>query len=99
MASSIVRDRGQWTIPAEIRRAARIDEGDVLEAELVEDGILLRVRKVVDASQAWFWTPAWQQREREADSDLTANRLDRFETDEEFLSALDERMKPLDADG
>ena len=98
MASSIVRDRGQWTIPAEIRRAARIEEGDVLEAEIVEDGIMLRVRKVIDASQAWFWTPEWQRGEREADADLAAGRSERFESDEEFFAALERRMKPLDAD-
>ena len=98
MASSTVRERGQWTIPAEIRRAARIEAGDVLEAELVEDGILLRVRKVIDASQAWFWTPEWQAGEREADADLAAGRSDRYESDEAFLAALKERMKPLDAD-
>ena len=98
MAFSTVRERGQWTIPAEIRRAARIEEGDVLEAELVDEGILLRVRKVIDASQAWFWTPEWQKGEREADADLAAGRLERFESDEEFFAALEKRMKPLDAD-
>jgi antitoxin PrlF len=98
MASSTVRERGQWTIPAEIRRAARIEEGDVLEAELVEEGILLRVKKVIDASQAWFWTPEWQAGEREADEDLAAGRFDRYESDEAFFAALEERMKPLDAD-
>lgn len=98
MASSPVRDRGQWTIPVEIRRAARIEEGDILEAEIVEEGILLRVHKVIDASQAWFWTPEWQRGEREADADLAAGRLDRYESDEEFLAALRDRMKPLDAD-
>ena len=98
MASSTVRERGQWTIPAEIRRAARIEEGDSLEAEIVEEGILLRVRKVIDASQAWFWTPEWQRGERKADADLAAGRFDRYESDEAFLAALEERMKPLDAD-
>jgi bifunctional DNA-binding transcriptional regulator/antitoxin component of YhaV-PrlF toxin-antitoxin module len=98
MASSVVRNRGQWTIPADIRKAAQIDEGDVLEAEIVENGILLRVRKVIDASQAWFWAPEWQQREQQADADIDAGRFDRYESDEAFLAALDERMKPLDAD-
>jgi hypothetical protein len=41
-----------------------------------------------DASQAWFWTPEWQAREREADEDLAAGRLTRHESDEEFLAAL-----------
>lgn len=37
-------------------------------------------------------------KEREADDDLAAGRLTRYESDSEFLAALDERTKPLDAD-
>ena len=35
---------------------------------------------------------------READEDIAAGRVERFESDEEFLAALEARMKPLDAD-
>jgi hypothetical protein len=35
----------------------------------------------------------WQQREHEADEDLTAGRVTRHESDEQFLAALDERRK------
>ena len=52
----------------------------------------------IDPEQAWFWTREWQKREREADEDLAAGRVTRFEGDEDFLAALDERTKPLDAD-
>jgi hypothetical protein len=52
----------------------------------------------IDPDQAWFWTREWQEKEREADEDLTAGRSTRYESDEDFLAALDERMKPLDAD-
>jgi hypothetical protein len=52
----------------------------------------------IDNEQVWFWTPEWQQREREADEDLAAGRVTRYEGDEQFLAALDERTKPLDAD-
>jgi len=52
----------------------------------------------IDSEQAWFWTREWQEREREADEDLAAGRVTRFESDEDFLAALDERAKPLDAD-
>jgi len=51
----------------------------------------------IDSEQAWFWTREWQQREREADKDLANGKVTRFESDEEFLAALDERTKPLDA--
>ena len=93
-----VRAKGQVTIPADIRQAARLEEGDPVEVEIVDDGILLRPMKVIDASQAWFWTPEWQAGEREADADLAAGRFDRYESDEEFLAALRARMKPRDAD-
>jgi hypothetical protein len=52
----------------------------------------------IDPEQAWFWTREWQQREREADEDLSAGRVTRYESDEQLLAALDERTKPLDAD-
>ncbi len=86
------------TIPAAVREAARLEEGDPVEVEIVDGGILLRPMKVIDATQAWFWTPEWQEGERQADEDLAAGRFDRYESDEEFLAALRARMKPLDAD-
>ena len=52
---------------------------------------------MIDPTQAWFWTPEWQAKEREADEDIAAGRVTRFESDEAFLAALDARMKPLDA--
>lgn len=52
----------------------------------------------IDPEQAWFWTREWQEKEREADEDLVAGRGTRYERDEDFLAALDERTKPLDAD-
>lgn len=94
--STTVRAKGQVTIPAEIRQAARLEEGDPVEVEIVEDGILLRPMKMIDASQAWFWTPEWQAGEREAEADLAAGRFDRYESDEEFLEALRSRMNPRD---
>src|ERR671936_173594 len=98
MSSTVMRKKGSLTIPADIRKAARLDEGDLVEVELTAEGILLRPKKVIDATQAWFWTPAWQAKEREADEDRAAGRVERFESDDEFLAALEDRMKPLDAD-
>lgn len=98
MSGSIVRKKGTITIPADIRRAARLAEGDAVEVELTADGILLRPKKLIDATQAWFWEPAWQAGEREAEREYAAGAGERFESGEDFLGALEERMKPLDAD-
>ena len=52
----------------------------------------------IDPEQAGFWTREWSEKEREADEDIAAGRVTRHEGDEDFLAALDERTKPLDAD-
>jgi len=90
MSRSVVRGKGQITIPADIRKAARLDEGDPVEVELTSEGILLRPQKVIDASQAWFWTPEWQAGERQAEEDIAAGRGRVFKSSEEFLASLDE---------
>lgn len=42
-----------------------------------------------DPDQAWFWTPQWQAREREADEEIAAGHTTYYESGEEFLAALD----------
>jgi AbrB family looped-hinge helix DNA binding protein len=93
-----LRKKGSLTIPAAVRKAARLAEGDPVYVTMTEEGILLKPQKLVDATQAWFWEASWQTREREADEDLTAGRTIRHGSNEEFLQALDQRMKPVDAD-
>lgn len=88
MARTTLRAKGQLTLPEEIRRAAHLEEGDLLEAEVTAEGILLRPQKVIDAAQAWFWTPEWQSGEREADADLAAGRAETFESAAAFVSGL-----------
>jgi AbrB family looped-hinge helix DNA binding protein len=90
MSSTVVRGKGQITIPSDIRKAARLEEGDQVEFEIVEGGILLRPRKVIDATQAWFWAADWQAREREAAADLVAGSGRIFDSSGEFLSSLGE---------
>lgn len=48
-----VRRSGHITLPGDIRRALQVEEGDYLEAEFVEGGVLLRPVTVVDKAQAW----------------------------------------------
>jgi len=44
-----------------------------------------------DPLQAWFWTPDWQEGERDADTELAAGRGTIYMSGEEFLAALKER--------
>ena len=90
MAATRVRAKGQVTIPREIRERAQLEEGDPVEVEMVPEGILLRPQKVIDASQAWFWSPAWQEGERDASRDIAEERVDVAKSGEDFLESLDE---------
>lgn len=93
MARTTLRAKGQLTLPDDIRRAARLETGDLLEAELTADGILLRPQKLIDATQAWFWSPEWQAGEREADADRSTGRVEAFESGDELIAALQTRTK------
>jgi AbrB family looped-hinge helix DNA binding protein len=43
----------QITLPAELRKQFNLTEGDYLEAEAVEDGILLKPVSVIERKKAW----------------------------------------------
>lgn len=87
--TTTVRTKGQVTIPAEIRKAAHLEEGDPVEVEIVEEGILLRPRKVVDSTQAWFWSAAWQSLEREVDELVAEGSIIESEGPDEFFADLE----------
>lgn len=87
--TAMVRKKGQVTIPAGIREAARIEEGDPVDFEIVADGILLRPKKVIDSTQAWFWTATWQEKIHTSIQETEAGLGEQFENDDEFLASLD----------
>jgi AbrB family looped-hinge helix DNA binding protein len=52
MALVRLKRAAQITLPAELRKRFNLEEGDYLEAEAVEGGILLKPVAVMDRSQA-----------------------------------------------
>ena len=77
-----LRRNGQITLPAEVRRLASASEGDVFLAEVRDaDEIVLRKKKLVDASRSYFWTDAWQQGEQEAQENIRHARTKRFRSE------------------
>lgn len=83
---------GQVSLPKEIRRRANIQPGDFVEVELDEEGrIMLTPKKLVDASQAYFWTEERQKAERKADEDIKAGRVKRFKSATEAVKYLEDK--------
>jgi AbrB family looped-hinge helix DNA binding protein len=89
MTLTRIRGKGQLTLPEEIRRAARLQEGDYLEVSTRDGEIVMRPKKLVDAEQAWFWTDEWQAGEREATEDIAAGRTTRSASAKDFVKELE----------
>ena len=88
-ATITLRERGQVTIPADVREEAHVEAGAVFECH-VEDGRIIMTPKVlIDADQAWFWTERWQAMEREADHDFSRGRSASFDDLDGFLDDLE----------
>jgi antitoxin PrlF len=89
MARMTLRAKGQLTLPDDVRKAAKLQEGDLIEAEVTENGeVILRPLATVDRSRAWFWTPEWQAGEREATEQGRRDEGELFENGSDFLDSL-----------
>jgi antitoxin (DNA-binding transcriptional repressor) of toxin-antitoxin stability system len=55
---------------------------------LVRDG--RRLARIVPEEDAWIYSPAWQEKLHEAENDIAAGRVQRFDSDDAFLARLDE---------
>lgn len=88
-----IRGRGQLTLPAEVREALHVAEGDEVEFARHDDGtVTLRGLRTIPADQAWFWSADWQAGEREADREIAAGDLSPvYASAEEMLADLDRR--------
>jgi hypothetical protein len=51
----------------------------------------MMLKKLIDKSQAYFWTKKWQEGEREADADIKAGRAKTFDSVEELIKDLEEK--------
>jgi len=73
-----VRKKAQLTLPLSVRQKLGVEEGDYMDVQVRDGEIVLKVKKLVDKDQAWFWTKRWQQGEKEAEEDIRAGRVYRF---------------------
>lgn len=83
MALVRVKDKFQVTIPSALRKRARIEVGDLIDATVQDDGeIRMRAKSVVDRALA------------EAEEDFQKGRTHGpFDTAEEMIAALHENVR------
>jgi len=91
MPMSKVTRHGQVTLPASVRKQLGIEEGDLVEIEVQDERAVLMPKKLVDKSQAYFWTKRWQDAEREAGEDIKAGRVKTFDSVDELIKDLEQK--------
>jgi len=87
-AYSKVTRHGQITLPASVRKELRVEEGDLVEIEIIDEKAVLIPKKLVDKNRTYFWTKEWQEAEREASEDIKAGRVKTFDSAEELIKDL-----------
>ena len=91
MPTTKVTRHGQITIPVSVRERLGIEEGDLVEIDVEDERAVLIPKKLVDKSQAYFWTKKWQEGERAADEDIKAGHVKTFESVDELIEDLDRK--------
>ncbi len=88
MLTKVTRN-GQITLPAAVRQAVNIEEGDLIAVVVEGDTIRLSPQKLVDKSQTYFWSSDWQKSELEASEDMGAGRIQEFNDVNSLIEALE----------
>ncbi len=86
---SKVTRHGQITLPVQVRKSLGIEEGDLVEIEVIDEKAVLVPKRLVDKNQAYFWTKKWQEGEKEADEDIKTGRVKEFGSAEELIKDLE----------
>lgn len=73
-----VRKKSQITLPLSVRRQLGIEDGDLVDVRVHEGEIILRLKKLVDKEQSYFWSRRWQQGEAAVEADAAAGRVHEF---------------------
>ena len=94
-----LRNKGQITVPSEVRQLLGAEEGDDLLFYTDESGqVIVSLAQIIPPDQAWFWSQRWQRLEREAQADLQAGRVLEFADVKAALAALDQLDDASDAE-
>jgi len=85
-----ISSKRQISIPKNVMEALHLQPGDEVEFDIEGNTArLIPIKTIkVPREEAWFWTPEWQAKEKEADRDITTGRYRDFDTLEDLLKDL-----------
>ncbi|MGA3324577.1 MAG: AbrB/MazE/SpoVT family DNA-binding domain-containing protein [Terriglobia bacterium] len=80
--------KNQITIPHRITKALRLKKGDHMLVRMVGKTVELVPATIIPKDQRWFWTPEWQEKEKEVDEALARGDFKESDSVEELLNDL-----------
>jgi len=85
-----ISSKRQVAIPKTVMEALKLEPGDEVEFQVRGKSATLIPMKTIKVprDQAWFWTPEWQAKEKEADQDLSTGRYRDFKNLKDLLKDL-----------
>ncbi len=91
MAEAIlkVQKNKNVTLPTWLMQHFHVAVGDYIRVEETKEGVFLRPAKLIDPSQAYFWTKEWQEGEKEAERDIRAGRVKAFKNAKDLMRDLE----------
>lgn len=90
MAEAVVKvqKNKNITLPMWLINRFHVGIGDFVRLEETKDGVLMKPAKLIDPSQAYFWTKEWQAGEREVEEDIRKGRVKKFKSVKELMDDL-----------
>ena len=90
MARAVVRvqKNKNITLPMWLMSRFHVSVGDFVRLEETKEGVLMKPAKLIDPSQAYFWTKEWQAGEREAQEDIEKGHVKKFKSVKELMRDL-----------
>ena len=87
----------QITLPRAIRDCVPgLMEGRKVQIEVRDDEVVIRPIVEIPQSQAWFWTPEWQEAEQEVQNNVASGNLSpSFKSAEEGITYLHRRRRQI----
>ena len=76
------------TLPVWLINKFHVMMGDYIRIEETQSGILLKPAKLIDPSQAYFWTKEWQEREKEVDGQIRKGKVKKAKSVEQLIKDL-----------
>jgi hypothetical protein len=91
MTQSIVRlqKNKNVTLPTWVIQRFHVGPGDFLRLQETQAGVLMKPGRMIDPSQAYFWTKEWQEEERKVERERHRGKVKRFRSMKELVKDLD----------